>query len=182
MEIIKTPIEGLLVIQPRVFPDSRGYFFESYNEERYQAAGITQQFVQDNISSSSYGVLRGLHFQRGEHSQSKLVQVLVGKVWDVAVDLRTSSPTFGQWYGVKLSAENHTQFLLPRGMAHGFVVLSETAIFNYKCDNLYAPDFDGGIRFDSKALNIQWPIPQEHFILSPKDLQLPDFSEFDNPF
>lgn len=182
MEIKKTPIEGLLVIEPRVFPDARGYFFESYNEERYKAAGIQQQFVQDNISSSSYGVVRGLHFQRGEHAQSKLVQVLVGKVWDVAVDLRKNSPTYGQWYGVELSAENHTQFLLPRGMAHGFAVLSETAIFSYKCDNPYAPASEGGIRFDSPELNIDWKVPANKVLTSEKDLKLPFFKDLDNPF
>ena len=159
MEILTTPIKDLLIIQPRVFSDARGYFCETYNEQRYAEAGITAHFVQDNQSKSSYGVVRGLHFQHNPHCQAKLVSVTVGKVWDVAVDLRKDSPTFGQWFGVELSAENHRQFFIPRGFAHGFSVLSETAVFTYKCDNLYHPESEGGILFNDPDLNIDWKIP-----------------------
>lgn len=169
MEIVKTPIKDLLIIQPRVFSDARGYFCETYNEERYAAAGITTHFVQDNQSKSSYGVVRGLHFQHNPHCQAKLVSVTVGKVWDVAVDLRKDSPTFGKWFGVELSAENHLQFFIPRGFAHGFSVLSETAVFTYKCDNLYHPEAEGGILFNDPHLNIDWKIPVEKALVSEKD-------------
>ena len=145
MNVIKTPIEGLLVIEPQVFHDARGYFCETYNEQRYREAGITAQFVQDNQSCSSYGVVRGLHFQRPPYTQAKLVSCTVGKVLDVAVDLRHGSPTYCKWYAVELSADNHRQFFIPRGFAHGFSVLSETAVFTYKCDNLYHPEADGGL-------------------------------------
>ncbi len=173
MEIIETPIKDLLIIKPRVFEDARGFFCETYNAERYHAAGITQNFVQDNMSKSSYGVVRGLHFQRAPHSQAKLVSVSVGRVWDVAVDLRASSPTFGQWYGVELTDANHLQFLIPRGFAHGFSVLSETALFTYKCDNLYAPQADGGILYNDPDLAIDWKIPAEKMLLSEKDTKHP---------
>ncbi len=169
MEIIETPIKDLRIIKPRIFEDARGFFCETYNAERYHAAGITQNFVQDNMSKSSYGVVRGLHFQRAPHSQAKLVSVSVGRVWDVAVDLRASSPTFGQWYGVELTDENHLQFLIPRGFAHGFSVLSESAIFTYKCDNLYAPQSESGILYNDPDLAIDWKIPTEKMILSDKD-------------
>ncbi|MBO7233662.1 MAG: dTDP-4-dehydrorhamnose 3,5-epimerase [Paludibacteraceae bacterium] len=169
MEILTTPIKDLLIIQPRVFSDARGYFGETYNEQRYAEAGITAHFVQDNQSKSSYGVVRGLHFQRNPHCQAKLVSVTVGKVWDVAVDLRKDSPTFGQWFGVELSAENHRQFFIPRGFAHGFSVLSETAVFTYKCDNLYHPESEGGILFNDPDLNIDWKIPAEKALISEKD-------------
>ena len=142
MNIIKTPIEGLLVIEPQVFRDSRGYFVETYNEKRYREAGIDAQFVQDNQSCSCYGVVRGLHFQRPPYSQAKLVCCTVGRVLDVAVDLRKGSKTYGQWFSVELSEENKRQFFIPRGFAHGFSVLSEQAIFTYKCDNLYHPEAD----------------------------------------
>lgn len=173
MEIITTPIKDLLIIQPRVFTDARGFFCETYNEERYAAAGINTHFVQDNQSKSSYGVVRGLHFQHNPHSQAKLVSVTVGKVWDVAVDLRQDSPTFGQWFGVELSDENHRQFFIPRGFAHGFSVLSETAIFTYKCDNLYHPASEGGILFNDPDLQIDWKIPVEKAIISEKDTKHP---------
>ncbi|MBO5961481.1 MAG: dTDP-4-dehydrorhamnose 3,5-epimerase [Paludibacteraceae bacterium] len=169
MEILTTPIKDLLIIQPRVFSDARGYFCETYNEQRYAEAGITAHFVQDNQSKSSYGVVRGLHFQHNPHCQAKLVSVTVGKVWDVAVDLRKDSPTFGQWFGVELSAENHRQFFIPRGFAHGFSVLSETAVFTYKCDNLYHPESEGGILFNDPDLNIDWKIPAEKALISEKD-------------
>ncbi|MDD3479779.1 MAG: dTDP-4-dehydrorhamnose 3,5-epimerase [Paludibacteraceae bacterium] len=173
MEIIETPIKDLVIIKPRVFEDARGFFCETYNEERYQAAGIKQHFVQDNQSKSSYGVIRGLHFQLAPYSQAKLVSVSIGSVWDVAVDLRRNSPTFGQWYGVELTAENHLQFLIPQGFAHGFSVLSETALFTYKCDNLYHPEVDGGLMFNDPDLNIDWKIPVDKAIVSDKDMKHP---------
>jgi dTDP-4-dehydrorhamnose 3,5-epimerase len=173
MEILETPIKDLLIIKPRVFNDARGYFFETYNAERYHEAGIAQDFVQDNLSKSSFGVVRGLHFQRAPYSQSKLVSVTVGRVWDVAVDLRAGSSTYGQWYGVELTDENHLQYLIPRGFAHGFSVLSETAIFTYKCDNLYHPEADGGIMFNDPDLGIDWKIPAEKMLLSEKDTKHP---------
>jgi dTDP-4-dehydrorhamnose 3,5-epimerase len=182
MEILETPIKDLLIIKPRVFNDARGYFFETYNAERYHEAGIAQDFVQDNLSKSSFGVVRGLHFQRAPYSQSKLVSVTVGRVWDVAVDLRAGSPTYGQWYGVELTDENHLQYLIPRGFAHGFSVLSETAIFTYKCDNLYHPEADGGIMFNDPDLGIDWKIPAEKMLLSEKDTKHPLLKEINIKF
>ncbi|MDR0872034.1 MAG: dTDP-4-dehydrorhamnose 3,5-epimerase [Prevotellaceae bacterium] len=173
MEIIKTNIQDLLIIKSRVFEDARGYFFETYNEKNFADKSITNKFVQDNQSKSSYGVIRGLHYQLNPHSQAKLVSVVVGKVYDVAVDLRADSPTFGKWYGVELSDENHLQFLIPQGFAHGFSVLSETAIFSYKCDNLYAPQSEGGILYNDPSLAIDWRIPAEKALVSEKDLKLP---------
>lgn len=173
MQIIKTPVRDLLIIQPRVFGDARGYFFESYNRNKYQELGIEADFCQDNLSRSSYGVIRGIHFQHQPHSQTKLVSVTVGKVWDVAVDLRHDSPTFGQWYGIELSAENKTQFLIPKGFGHGFSVLSEEAVFSYKCDDFYQPQYEAGIRFDDPDLNIDWKIPADKALISDKDLKLP---------
>lgn len=182
MEIIKTPIKDLIVIKPRVFEDARGFFFETYNEERYKQAGITADFVQDNMSKSSYGVVRGLHFQKPPYTQAKLVQVIEGAVLDVAVDIRCESETYGQWYAVELSAENHLQFFIPRGFAHGFSVLSETAIFSYKCDNLYHPEAEGGVIFNDATLNIDWRIPQEKMVTSAKDMLHPTFDKLDNVF
>ena len=178
MEIIKTPIEGLLVIVPRVFRDARGYFVETYNEQRYHEAGIDAKFVQDNQSCSSYGVVRGLHFQKPPYAQAKLVCCTVGRVLDVAVDLRPDSPTYGQWYGVELSEENKRQFFIPRGFAHGFSVLSESAIFTYKCDNLYHPEADGGILLNDPTLAIDWRIPESERIISDKDKKHPSFDEY----
>ena len=182
MNIIKTPIEGLLVIEPQVFKDARGYFVETYNEKRYHDAGIDAQFVQDNQSCSSYGVVRGLHFQRPPYSQAKLVCCTVGRVLDVAVDLRKSSPTYGQWFGVELSEDNKRQFFIPRGFAHGFSVLSNQAIFTYKCDNLYHPEADGGILLNDPDLAIDWQIPEDLRIISDKDTKHPLLKDFDNPF
>jgi len=182
MNIITTPIEGLLVIEPKVFNDARGYFVETYNEQRYQETGITARFVQDNQSCSSYGVVRGLHFQRPPYSQAKLVCCTRGRVLDVAVDLRKDSPTYGQWYSVELNEDNHRQFFIPRGFAHGFSVLSETAIFTYKCDNLYHPEVDGGIQLYDPALAIDWQIPADKMILSDKDRRHPTLAQLDNPF
>ncbi len=176
MEIITTPISDLKIIKPDVFADSRGYFTELYNEARYREYGIEQRFIQDNLSRSSYGVVRGLHFQHGDAAQAKLVSVIVGKVWDVAVDLRNGSPTYGKWFGVELSDENHLQFMIPRGFAHGFSVLSDTALFCYKCDNLYNKSAEGGIIYNDPALNIDWKIPADKMIVSEKDLLLPHFT------
>ncbi|MFC2719429.1 MAG: dTDP-4-dehydrorhamnose 3,5-epimerase [Bacteroidota bacterium] len=178
MEIVETPIKDLIVVRPDVFTDSRGYFTELYNENRYRAYGIDNNFVQDNLSRSSYGVVRGLHLQKGESAQAKLVKVIVGKVWDVAVDLRQGSSTYGKWFGVELSDENHLQFLIPRGFAHGFSVLSPTAIFSYKCDNLYDKQAEGGIIYNDPTLTIDWKVPVGEMIVSDKDLLLPTFDQY----
>ncbi|MDO9633794.1 MAG: dTDP-4-dehydrorhamnose 3,5-epimerase [Paludibacter sp.] len=169
MEIIQTPIAGLMIIKPRVFEDARGFFCESYNRKIFVEAGLNLDFCQDNQSKSSYGVIRGLHYQLYPQSQSKLVSVTIGAVWDVAVDLRKKSPTFGQWYGIELSADNKLQFLIPQGFAHGFSVISETALFTYKCDNFYNHALERGILFNDPALNIDWKIPADKTIISPKD-------------
>ncbi len=173
MEIIKTEIPDLVIIKNKVFEDARGYFTESYNAKTFKANGIDIDFRQDNRSKSSYGVIRGLHYQLNPASQSKLVSVIVGKVYDVAVDLRKGSPTFGKWVGVELSDENHLQFLIPQGFAHGFSVMSETAIFSYKCDNFYTPELDRGIMYNDPALNIDWKIPADKALISDKDLKHP---------
>ena len=155
MKLIETPLKDCYVIEPIIFEDDRGYFYEKYNEKRFEnLTGLNGHFVQDNISKSSYGVLRGLHLQKGEYAQAKLVSCLEGEVWDVAVDLRVDSPTFGQWYGVELTAENKRQFYIPRGFAHGFSVLSDIAIFTYKCDNFYNKESEGGILWNDTDLNI----------------------------
>lgn len=174
MEVIKTDLEGVLILQPRIFADGRGYFFESYNQRAFQAAtGLDVVFVQDNESFSSYGVLRGLHFQKGEFAQSKLVRVIEGRVLDVAVDIRRGSPTFGKWTSVELSGENHRQFFIPRGFAHGFSVLSPTARFQYKCDNFYAPQSEGAIAWNDPDLAIDWKLPVSDVLLSEKDSHHP---------
>ena len=178
MEIVETPIKDLIIVRPDVFADSRGYFTELYNENRYRAYGIDNNFVQDNLSRSSYGVVRGLHLQKGESAQAKLVKVIVGKVWDVAVDLRQGSSTYGKWFGVELSDENHLQFLIPRGFAHGSSVLSPTAIFSYKCDNLYDKQAEGGIIYNDPTLAINWKVPVGEMIVSDKDLLLPTFDQY----
>jgi len=177
MNIIKTVIEGVVIIEPRVFPDPRGYFFESYNRKAFEEAVGHVDFVQDNESRSSYGVVRGLHFQKGEHAQAKLVRVVSGSVLDVAVDIRKGSPTFGKHVAVELSGENHLQFFLPRGMAHGFSVLSKEAVFQYKCDNFYCPASEGAIAWDDPEIGIDWRIPKEDVILSEKDSHHPLLSE-----
>ena len=182
MNIKLTPIEGLLVIEPKLFRDARGWFAETYQEERYRAAGIDARFVQDNQSCSSYGVVRGLHFQRPPYTQAKLVSCTHGCVLDVAVDLRKDSPTFGQHFAVELSEDNHLQFYIPKGFAHGFSVLSETAVFSYKCDELYHPEADGGILLSDPALGIDWRIPEAERILSDKDTRHPLLKNLDNPF
>lgn len=177
MEIIHTPLQDLLVIQPRVFEDQRGYFFESYNANTYKEAGLDYNFVQDNESKSVYGVVRGLHYQLAPYAQAKLVRVIEGKVYDVAVDLRKGSPSFGLWHGELLTDENKKQLLIPRGFAHGFAVLSPSAIFTYKCDHFYNPGSEAGINFQDKTLNINWQLPAEEMIVSDKDQKLPDFQE-----
>ncbi len=173
MKIIETSIRDLLVIEPAVFRDSRGYFFESFNASKAVAAGLKYNFVQDNQSKSSLGTLRGLHFQTGSMSQAKLVSVAQGAVLDVAIDLREDSPTFGKSYSVELNDQNFRQLLIPRGFAHGFLCLSETAIFTYKCDNYYSKEHDGGIRFDDPDLKIEWPLSRDKMLISDKDLNLP---------
>lgn len=173
MKIEKTFIPDLLIIEPTVFADERGFFFESYNQQKYIDAGLNYNFVQDNHSKSSYGVLRGLHFQKTPYAQTKLVRVTQGAVIDVAVDLRKNSPTFLQHLSIELSTENKKQLLIPRGFAHGFVVISETCEFLYKCDNLYHKESDGGILFSDDSLNIDWILPKEKLIISEKDANLP---------
>lgn len=170
MEVLKTAIEGLLIIEPTVFGDSRGYFFESYNKQRFnEATGLDIDFVQDNQSKSCYGVLRGLHFQKPPYAQSKLVRCVRGKVLDVAVDIRKSSPTFGKYIAVELTEDNHRQLFIPHGFAHGFVVLSEEAIFQYKCDNFYHKESEGAIAWNDPEINIDWTIPFDDVMLSDKD-------------
>lgn len=182
MNVIKTAIEGVLIIEPRVFNDARGYFFESYNQQEFNEKVGPVNFIQDNESRSQYGVLRGLHFQKGEHSQAKLVRVVRGKVYDIAVDLRKSSPTFGKYVGVELTEDNHRQFFIPRGFAHGFAVMSETAVFQYKCDNFYAPQSEGAIMWNDSDLAINWPIPADKVILSEKDQHHPLLKDSDYLF
>ena len=182
MEVIKTKIEGLVIIEPKVFKDARGYFFESFSQREFEEKVRPINFVQDNESMSTYGVMRGLHFQRPPYTQSKLVRCVKGRVLDVAVDIRKGSPTYGQHVAVELSEENHRQFFVPRGFAHGFAVLSETAVFQYKCDNFYTPEADGGIQLRDESLGIDWCIPTEEAILSEKDLKHPFLKDFDSPF
>lgn len=177
MEFKKTSIEGVFIIEPRVFNDSRGYFFEAWKKDKFEQNIGPVEFMQDNESKSSYGVLRGLHYQKGEFSQAKLVRVIKGKVLDVAVDIRKGSPTFGKHVMVELSDENKRQFFIPRGFAHGFLVLSDEAIFTYKVDNVYAPQAEAGIRWDDPDLGIKWPIDPKVVLTSEKDLKLPNFRE-----
>ena len=173
MEYKKTTIEGVYIIEPKVFNDARGYFFEAWKKEEFEQHIGKVEFVQDNESKSSYGVLRGLHYQKGDCSQAKLVRVIKGKVLDVAVDIRKSSPTFGKYVMVELSDENKRQFFIPRGFAHGFLVLSDEAIFTYKVDNAYAPQADAGIRWNDPDISIQWPIDPKDVQTSEKDLNQP---------
>ncbi len=182
MEVIQTAIEGLLIIEPRVFRDQRGYFFESYSERDFRELVSDVHFVQDNESQSVRGVIRGLHFQRPPYTQAKLVRCVRGTVLDVAVDIRVGSPTFGQYVAVELSEDNHRQFFISKGFAHGFSVLSKMAVFQYKCDEFYHPEADGGIRLDDPALDIDWQIPVAEAIRSQKDLSLPLLADLDNPF
>lgn len=173
ISIIKTSIPDIIIIEPKVFGDERGYFMETWSQKDFDEQVRPIRFVQDNESKSKYGVLRGLHFQKGEHSQSKLVRVLKGRVFDVAVDIRKGSPTFGKHVSVELTGENHRQIFIPRGFAHGFVVLSDEAVFQYKCDNLYAPESEGAIAWNDPTLGIDWQIPESDVILSEKDKHHP---------
>ena len=182
MEIIKTAIEGLVIIEPKVFKDARGYFFESFSQREFEEKVRKVNFVQDNESMSSYGVMRGLHFQVPPFTQSKLVRCVKGAVLDVAVDIRKGSATYGKHVAVELTEDNHRQFFVPRGFAHGFAVLSETAVFQYKCDNFYAPQADGGISIKDESLGIDWRIPTDKALLSEKDTKHPFLKDFDSPF
>lgn len=182
MKLISTEIEGVFIIEPRLFQDDRGYFFESYSEKDFNREVREIHFVQDNESKSSYGVMRGLHFQRPPFTQSKLVRCVKGAVLDVAVDIRKGSPTYGQHVAVELTEDNHRQFFIPRGFAHGFAVLSPEAVFQYKCDNFYHPEADGGISILDTSLGIDWRIPTDHAILSEKDTRHPLLKDFDSPF
>ena len=173
MKVIETDIEGVVILEPKVFGDSRGYFFEVFNEGEFAEKVGPVHFVQDNESKSRYGVVRGLHFQKGEHAQAKLVRVVNGAVWDVAVDLRPGSPTFGKWHGEELTGENHRMMFIPRGFAHGFSVLSEEVVFQYKCDNLYCPSAEGAIAWNDPTLAIDWRLPEADVILSEKDKHHP---------
>ena len=178
MKIKETPLKDCYILEPAVFEDGRGYFYEKFNEKQFEeATGLNGHFVQDNISKSSYGVLRGLHLQKGEHAQAKLVSCLEGKVLDVAVDLRPDSPTFGKWYSIELTAENKLQLYVPRGFGHGFSVLSKTAVFSYKCDNFYNKESEGGVLWNDTDLNIDWQLPKTDVILSEKDMVMPAFSK-----
>lgn len=187
MNVIKTNIEGVLILEPKVFNDARGYFFESFSQREFDEKvapilGHTIRFVQDNESMSSYGVMRGLHFQRPPFTQSKLVRCVKGAVLDVAVDIRKGSPTFGQHVAVELTEDNHRQFFISKGFAHGFAVLSETAVFQYKCDEFYHPEADGGISIMDQSLGINWKIPTDQALLSEKDTQHQMLANFDSPF
>ena len=187
MEVIKTPIDGLLIIEPRIFTDPRGYFIESFSQREFDekvapVIGHTINFVQDNESMSSYGVMRGLHFQRPPFTQSKLVRCVKGAVLDVAVDIRKGSPTYGQHVAVELTEENHRQFFISKGFAHGFAVLSEIAVFQYKCDEFYHPEADGGVSILDDSLGIDWRIPTDQALLSEKDTKHPLLKDFDSPF
>lgn len=187
INLIKTALDGVVIIEPKVFGDARGYFFESFSERDFNEAmtpilGHGIKFVQDNESMSSYGVMRGLHFQTMPYTQSKLVRCVKGAVLDVAVDIRKGSPTYGQHVAVELTEDNHRQFFVPRGFAHGFAVLSETAVFQYKCDNFYAPANDGGVSIVDDSLGIDWKIPVEKALLSEKDTKHDMLKDFDSPF
>lgn len=183
IEVKKTDIEDVLIIEPKVFGDARGYFLESFNAKEFaEKTGLNINFVQDNESMSSYGVLRGLHFQNPPYTQSKLVRVIHGKVVDVAVDIRKGSPTYGKYVAVELTGENHRQFFIPKGFAHGFVVLSETALFQYKCDEFYHPEAEGAIMWNDPDLAIEWPVKAEDIELSEKDKHHPFLKDFESPF
>lgn len=177
MTITESPLPGLLIIKPRVYEDSRGYFFESFNQKNLADAGIDVQFIQDNQSLSQYGVIRGLHYQLAPYAQSKLVRVLSGSVWDVAVDIRKNSPTFGHYFAIELSDENKIQLFIPHGFAHGFAVTSPTAVFFYKCDCHYHPEAERGIRYNDPALSVPWPVPEGEVIINAKDTVLPLLGE-----
>ena len=182
MEVIKTDIEGVVIIEPRIFKDARGYFFESFSAKEFQEKVCPTTFVQDNESYSNYGVVRGLHFQKPPYTQSKLVRVIKGAVLDVAVDLRKGSPTYGKHVAVELTGENHRQLFIPKGFAHGFSVLSDEVLFQYKCDNFYAPQSEGGIAWNDPALQIDWRIPADKILLSEKDTKHPLLEDYNSDF
>ena len=182
MEIIKTDIDGVVIIEPRVFGDERGYFFESFSQREFEKLGINTVFVQDNESKSCYGVVRGLHFQAPPYAQAKLVRCVKGRIRDIAVDIRKGSPTYGKHVAVELTEDNHRLFFIPHGFAHGFSVLSETTVFQYKCDNYYTPQSEGALLWNDKNLNINWLIPDKHVVLSEKDKHHPLFKDFESPF
>lgn len=182
MQFIPTAIEGVMILEPRVFDDARGYFFESFSQREFDSHIPGIHFVQDNESRSTRGVMRGLHFQRPPHAQAKLVRCVVGAVLDVAVDLRSGSPTYGRHIAVELSADNHRQLFVPRGFAHGFAVLSDVAVFQYKCDNYYCPESEGGISILDTTLGIDWRLPPSDALLSDKDTRHPLFSDLQTPF
>ncbi len=182
MQIEKTNIPDLFILTPKVFEDKRGYFYESYNQKLLSDEGVNTQFVQDNQSRSSYGVIRGLHFQNPPKAQTKLIRVLEGKILDVVVDIRAGFPTYGKYFSIELSEANKKQLFIPKGMAHGFSVLSEKATIHYKCDDFYSPGDEGGLRYDDPTLNIDWKIPEEDMILSDKDQQHPFFKDLQTHF
>ena len=179
MKVIKTDIEGVVIIEPDVFGDSRGYFFESFSQREFEKEVGQVWFVQDNESKSSYGVVRGMHFQTPPHTQSKLVRVVKGRVLDVAVDLRRDSKTYGKYFSVELTEDNHLQLFIPKGFAHGFAVLSDEAVFQYKCDEFYAPESEGAIAWDDPDIGVDWQIPEDKVILSEKDKKHPAFKDLD---
>ena len=183
MDVIKTGIDGVLIIEPKIYGDARGYFFESFNTNEFaEKTGLDITFVQDNESRSRYGVLRGLHFQMPPFAQSKLVRVVKGKVVDVVVDIRNGSPTYGRYEMCELTEDNHRQFFVPKGMAHGFVVLSDEAVFQYKCDDFYHPEAEGAIAWNDSDIAIKWPVPDADVILSVKDMHHPLLKDFESPF
>lgn len=182
MNVIKTKIDGVVIIEPRIFEDARGYFFESFSQREFDEKVAPIHFVQDNESKSSYGVLRGLHFQKPPYAQSKLVRCIRGKVLDVAVDIRKGSPTYGQWVSCELTEDNHRQFFIPQGFAHGFSVLSDVAVFQYKCDNFYHPEAEGAIAWNDPQLNINWLLGEKCILLSEKDMVHPSLKDLITPF
>ena len=182
MPFFETGIQGLVVYEPRIFPDDRGYFFESFSQRAFEAEGLTMKWVQDNQARSCYGVIRGLHYQHAPHAQTKLIRALSGSILDVVVDIRKASPTYGKVFSIELSADNKKQLLVPKGFAHGYSVLSETAEILYKCDSFYSKESEGGVRYDDPALGIDWQIPAGKSLLSPKDIILPVLSEAVNHF
>ena len=182
MNVVQTEIPGVVIIEPRVFEDARGYFFESFSQREFDSQVREVRFVQDNESKSSYGVLRGLHFQKPPHAQSKLVRVVKGRVLDVAVDIRKGSPTYGIHIAVELTEDNHRQLFIPRGFAHGFAVLSDEVIFQYKCDNYYAPQSEGAVAWNDPDLGIDWGVPADKVMLSAKDMNHPQLKDIDSPF
>jgi len=182
MSFIRTELDCVLIYEPKVFPDGRGYFFESYNQNNFLELGLNYNFVQDNQSKSSYGVLRGLHYQLEPYAQTKLVRVISGKIWDVIVDIRKNSPTYKKWIGMELSEDNFRQVVIPKGFAHGFIVLSDEAVISYKCDNFYNKQSEGGVRFDDPELHIDWKLPSKDILLSDKDMKNPFLKDAKNNF